>query len=66
MITAHSQSRTSNSDAAAERRAVVEQEFAQVLRVASARGYHGTASVTVTLQDGSIQNWRIATERMRR
>ncbi|MBX3425813.1 MAG: hypothetical protein KF688_09045 [Pirellulales bacterium] len=58
--------RPAATDQPGDRRARVEQEFAQLLQAACTRGYHGTASVTVTLQDGHVQTWRLATERLRR
>ncbi len=41
-----------------------EAEFAKLLSAAEARGFYGTASITVAVQDGHIQNMRVAVERM--
>lgn len=38
--------------------------FVQMLLDASQRGFHGTATLTIALQDGHIQNIRVAMERM--
>ena len=38
--------------------------FVQMMVEASHRGFHGTAALTLTLQDGCIQNIRVAMERM--
>jgi hypothetical protein len=38
--------------------------FAQLLAEASRRGFHGTAGLTLSIQDGRIQHIRIATEKM--
>jgi hypothetical protein len=38
--------------------------FAQLLADASRRGFYGTAAVTLAVQDGRIQNIRVALERM--
>lgn len=47
-----------------DRRAVAQQELSRVLDNACVAGFHGSASVTVTVQDGHIQYTRIAVERM--
>jgi hypothetical protein len=39
-------------------------EFAKLLTAAETRGFHGTASITVSVQDGHIQHLRVAVERM--
>ena len=39
-------------------------EFARLLAAAATRGFYGTASLTLIVQDGHIQNLRISTERM--
>jgi hypothetical protein len=39
-------------------------EFAKLLAAAECRGFHGTASITVSVQDGHIQHLRVAVERM--
>jgi hypothetical protein len=41
-----------------------EAEFARLLSAAEARGFYGTATMTVAVQDGHIQNLRVAVERM--
>ena len=38
--------------------------FAQLLAEASRRGFYGTAGLTLSIQDGSIQYIRVALERM--
>ncbi|MAT73055.1 MAG: hypothetical protein CMJ58_26525 [Planctomycetaceae bacterium] len=49
---------------AANRREQAEQEFARMLSAVSVTGFHGTATVAVSLQDGHIQHLRVSTERM--
>ena len=39
-------------------------EFAKLLDAAACRGFHGTASITLSVQDGHIQHLRVAVERM--
>ncbi len=39
-------------------------EFAKLLTAAETRGFHGTASITVSVQDGHIQHLRVAVDRM--
>lgn len=39
-------------------------EFAKLLAAAESRGFHGTASITVSVQDGHIQHLRVAVDRM--
>jgi hypothetical protein len=41
-----------------------EAEFAKLLAAAQTRGFYGTATFTVNVQDGSIQYLRVAVERM--
>jgi hypothetical protein len=48
----------------ADKRVVAQQEFRKVLDNACVAGFHGSASVTVTVQDGHIQYTRVAVERM--
>jgi hypothetical protein len=48
----------------ADKRALAQQEFRKVLENACVAGFHGSASVTVTVQDGHIQYTRVAVERM--
>ncbi len=46
------------------KRAAAQSEFARLLDAAECRGFHGTASITVSVQDGHIQHLRVAVERM--
>jgi len=39
-------------------------EFSRLLEAAEARGFYGTASITVNVQDGAIQHLKVAVERM--
>jgi hypothetical protein len=41
-----------------------EAAFAQLLAEASRRGFYGTAGLTLSIQDGTIQHVRVAMERM--
>jgi hypothetical protein len=41
-----------------------EAAFAQLIAEASRRGFYGTAGVTLSVQDGTIQHVRVAMERM--
>lgn len=41
-----------------------QQEFAKLLSSASARGFHGTAGITLSIQDGHIQHLKVNVERM--
>jgi hypothetical protein len=47
-----------------DKRMLAQQEFRKVLENACVAGFHGTASVTITVQDGHIQYTRVAVERM--
>jgi len=47
-----------------DRRRQAEAEFAKVLENIRVRGFHGTASVTVNIQDGHIQYTRVIVDRM--
>jgi uncharacterized protein with FMN-binding domain len=38
--------------------------FAQIVADASQRGFFGTTGLTLTVQDGHIQNIKVAVERM--
>ena len=38
--------------------------FARLLADASRRGFYGTAGLTLSIQDGSIQHIRVALEKM--
>jgi hypothetical protein len=40
------------------------QEFIKMLAAAETRGFHGTATLTVTVMDGTIQYVKVATERV--
>jgi hypothetical protein len=50
--------------AATTKRAQAQAEFAKLLSAAETRGFHGTASITVSVQDGHIQHLRVAVDRM--
>jgi uncharacterized protein with FMN-binding domain len=39
-------------------------EFTKLLSAAETRGFHGTASITVSVQDGHIQHLKVLVERM--
>lgn len=39
-------------------------EFAKLLAAAETRGFHGTASITLSVQDGHVQHLRVSVERM--
>lgn len=41
-----------------------QQEFAKLLATASTRGFHGTAGLTLSIQDGHIQHLKINVEKM--
>ncbi len=41
-----------------------QQEFVKLLASASRRGFHGTAGITLSLQDGHVQHLKIHMERM--
>jgi hypothetical protein len=46
------------------KRVQAQTEFAKLLSAAETRGFHGTASITVSVQDGHIQHLKIAVDRM--
>jgi hypothetical protein len=46
------------------KRSQAQAEFAKLLAAAETRGFHGTASLTVSVQDGHIQHLRVSVERM--
>ena len=46
------------------KRAQAQAEFAKLLAAAETRGFHGTASITLSVQDGHIQHLRVAVDRM--
>ena len=39
-------------------------ELTRLLEAAATRGFYGTASLTVTVQDGHIQHMKVAVEKM--
>lgn len=41
-----------------------EEAFAALMSEASRRGYYGTVSLTLNVQDGAIQHVRVATDRL--
>jgi hypothetical protein len=47
-----------------DKRQAAQTEFRKLLENACVAGFHGTASVTITVQDGHIQYTRVAVERM--
>ncbi|GEM_PF-1602572 len=47
-----------------DKRAVAQAEFQKLIENACVAGFHGSASVTITVQDGHIQYTRVAVERM--
>ncbi len=47
-----------------DKRAVATSEFQKLIENACVAGFHGSASVTITVQDGHIQHTRVAVERM--
>jgi len=47
-----------------DKRAQAQEEFAQVLENIGVRGFYGTASVTVQVQDGHVQSTRVVVERL--
>jgi hypothetical protein len=46
------------------KRSQAQAEFTKLLSAAEMRGFHGTASITVNVQDGHIQHVRVSVERM--
>jgi hypothetical protein len=46
------------------KKAQAQAEFAKLLVAAETRGFHGTASITLSVQDGHIQHLRLAVDRM--
>lgn len=49
---------------ASNKRAQAEAEFAKLLAASATRGFHGTATLTLSVQDGTIQHLRVTVERM--
>lgn len=47
-----------------DKRQVAHAEFKKLLENACVAGFHGSASVTISVQDGHIQYTRVAVERM--
>ncbi len=54
---------TSTLSEKTSKKAQAQAEFAKLL-AAETRGFHGTASITLSVQDGHIQHLRVAVERM--
>ena len=48
----------------ANQRERAQAEFTKLLSAAESQGFYGTASITVSVQDGHIQHVRVAVERM--
>jgi uncharacterized protein with FMN-binding domain len=46
------------------KRAQAQAEFVKLLSAAETRGFHGTASITVNVQDGHIQHMKVLVDRM--
>ena len=55
---------TSNMSEKVSKKALAQAEFAKLLAAAETRGVHGTASITLSVQDGHIQHLRVAVDRM--
>lgn len=55
---------TSNLSEKSSKKALAQAEFAKLLAAAETRGFHGTASITLSVQDGHIQHLRVAVDRM--
>ncbi len=53
-----------SSIAKPSKRAAAQAEFAKLLSAAETRGFHGTASITVSVQDGHIQHFKVSVDRM--
>lgn len=49
---------------ATDKRLQAESEFAKLVENTCVRGFHGTASVTISVQDGHVQHTRVSVERM--
>lgn len=47
-----------------DKRAIAAAEFQKIIDNACVAGFHGSASVTITVQDGYIQYTKVAVERM--
>jgi len=48
----------------AGKRRVVESAYAELIAEALQRGFFGTATLTLNVQDGHVQQARVATERL--
>ena len=55
---------TSNMSEKVSKKALAQAEFAKLLAAAETRGFHGMASITLSVQDGHIQHLRVAVDRM--
>jgi hypothetical protein len=55
---------TRESRVESPKRVQAQAEFLKLLSAAETRGFHGTATITVSVQDGHIQHLRVAVERM--
>ena len=55
---------TSNLSEKSNKKTLAQAEFAKLLAAAETRGFHGTASITLSVQDGHIQHLRVAVDRM--
>ncbi|MEM8864184.1 MAG: hypothetical protein AAGF31_01405 [Planctomycetota bacterium] len=55
---------TTRSTARTDKPEQAQLAFAELLSQASRRGFYGTASLTLSVQDGHVQHLKIATERM--
>ncbi|WP_148076003.1 hypothetical protein [Bythopirellula goksoeyrii] len=56
--------RTKANSPPSDRRRQAQAEFQRLLENACVAGFHGSASVTITVQDGHIQYSRVTVERM--
>jgi len=56
--------KTSERTPKTDRRHQAQAEFDKLLQLAAARGFYGTASLTVCVQDGAIQHLKVAVDRM--
>lgn len=55
---------TSNKSTTTRKKDQAELEFSRVIESVCSRGFYGTASVTVQIQDGHIQYTRVLVDRM--
>jgi hypothetical protein len=56
--------RTNTTSEKIDKRQLAQAEFRKLIDNACVAGFHGSASVTITVQDGHIQYTRVAVERM--